>query len=97
MNESNHASLTIDKLNIRLPAGFEKRADSIARNLSKQLAKIDIPIEGKRDIASLDIGNFKVHAGEANSLIARRLATSIADKLQGTQANTNKGAGPNVG
>lgn len=88
--------LSIDKLNIRLPVGFEKRADSIARNLAKQLAHINIDISSDRNIASLSLPNLRVSSGEANTVIARRLAQSIATNLHGNQKNSAAGVKNNV-
>ena len=84
------AQLTIDNINIRLPQGFEKRADSIARNLAKQLAMMEFSVSESRTLAELNLANVKINAGEANTVIARRLAQSIAQQVNHTQTQVSQ-------
>ena len=65
----------IDTLNIKLPPGFEHRAEAIARETARQLARL--PVVRSAELASLSLPVVAVTGGETNTLIARRIAGAI--------------------
>ena len=65
----------IETLNIKLPPGFEHRAEAIARETARQLARL--PFVRSLDVASLSVPVVTVADGEANTVIARRIAGAI--------------------
>ncbi len=69
------SELFIDTLNLRLPSGFEGRANAIARETSRQLAKL--PIAQSAQLDQVNIPKLKLQGGETNGVIARRIAQSI--------------------
>ena len=71
--------LTIEQLNLTLPAGFEKRADAIARDVARELAHM--PVAQSLEIKSLSMPKVKIFNGETNQVIARRIAQSIHAQL----------------
>ena len=75
----------IDTLNLRLPAGFAHRADAIARQIGRELARR--PIWGNVQVATLQLPNIAVYGGESNQAVARRIAQSIHRQMNQTTLN----------
>ncbi len=74
------SDLFIDSLNIRLPRGFEHRADAIARETSRQLSKLPL-LEHSIQLDGINIPRLQVSGGETNGVIARRIAGSIHNQI----------------
>jgi len=74
------AAITIDSLNIKLPPGFGRRADAIARGAARQLARL--PVRNSVQLASLAVPKVTVQGGETDAVIARRIAQAIHREIQ---------------
>ncbi len=72
-------ALTIEQLNLRVPKGFEKRADAIARDVARELARM--PVAQSIQLKMLTVPKIVVSKGETNQIIARRIAQSIHTQL----------------
>ncbi|SEM71624.1 hypothetical protein [Nitrosomonas marina] len=75
----NERMLTIEKMNLKLPRGFEKRADAIAREVARQLARM--PLTQSYEYKTLMIPGVVVFNGETDQVIAGRIAQSIHRQL----------------
>ncbi len=73
--------LTIDQLNLRLPAGYAERADAIARETARQLARLSLPTGTDLNLASTTAPVLRIHGGESDRVIARRIAQGISRQL----------------
>ena len=71
--------LQIDNLNLRLPPGYEQRADAIARETVRRLA--ELPLSQSSALKQLDLPPLKLNGGETNSVIARRIAGAIHGRI----------------
>ena len=71
--------LTIDRLSIHLPAGFEGRADSIAALIAERLA--DVPVAESRTVERLRVDEVVVDATHADTDLAERVAHAIRREL----------------
>lgn len=72
--------LTIDRMSIELPAGFEQRASGLADLIGAHLAALDCP-------TSISIGHMRVeHAlpltGASDQAIAGAVASSVARQVR---------------
>ena len=68
-------SFAIDTLNLRLPHGFANRADAIARQVGRELARWTIRDDAQ--VPMLQLPKITVYGGESNQVIAGRIAQSI--------------------
>ncbi len=73
-------SLTISRLRLRLPAGYEARAGSIARAIAD--AARDIPIAAARRIDTLTLDPVSVGDGASDRDIAGAAARRLAERLK---------------
>jgi hypothetical protein len=78
-------SYSIDLLNIRLPGSMQARADRIARSTAEALSGLEPGLSV--NVRSLDIPAVRVSHGESDTIIARRIASSIHSSLSRTQGN----------
>jgi hypothetical protein len=69
------AKITIDNLNIKLPPGYERRANAIARATARRLAHL--PIRSSVHLASITTPAVALQGGETDTVIARRVARTI--------------------
>lgn len=67
--------LRIDRLRLHLPAGFEQRGHTIARQLAAQLA--ELPLGASATIERLSLPPLPVPAGAPDAWIARQLARNV--------------------
>ena len=67
---------TFDQLRLVLPAGFEHRAEGIARRVAEELA--EMPAPGNVSLRSLSLPPIEIRAGASDREIAGRIARSIA-------------------
>lgn len=73
--------LKIDRLRISLPAGYEARADRIARLVADELAAL--PIQGDANLDRLSLPTVEVARNASNRRIASSIASSMAAQLGG--------------
>ena len=73
------SELLIETLNLRLPSGFEGRADAIARETAHQLARLSMDQSVQLDTVTLPA--VRLQGGETNGVIARRIAQSIQARI----------------
>jgi len=78
--------LSIDRLNLHLPAGFAHRADAIARETARQLSRMPLPADAGgqsgRQLDRLGVPPIRIQGGESNRDIADRIARGIHQQLQ---------------
>lgn len=74
---------TFDQLRLVLPAGFEHRADRIARLVAEELG--GIPAPANLSLEALALPPLEISRGALDGEIAGRIARSIADAV-GTSA-----------
>ena len=67
--------ISIDNLNLRLPPGFESRANNIAQQTAHYLSRY--PVMQSVNMDNLEVPGITVQGGEANGVIARRIAQAI--------------------
>lgn len=71
--------LTVDRLSLRLPAGFEHRANRIATLVAQQLATT--PLSASRAITHLRVGEVEMTASHTDHDIAVRIGRAIQREL----------------
>jgi len=86
------SELFIDSLNLRLPSGFEGRADAIARETSRQLSKL--PMGQSMQLERVNIPRLRLQGGETNGVIARRIAQSIHAQISAPTVSAGVKGGP---
>jgi hypothetical protein len=69
------ANITIDNLNIKMPSGFGRRANPIARAAARQLSQL--PVRHSLRLAKMAIPNVVLQGGETDTVIASRIARAI--------------------
>jgi len=74
------AHITIDNFNIKLPPGFGRRANAIARATAGQLARL--PIRASARLATITAPRVVLQGGETDMLIARRVARAIHRQIK---------------
>ena len=72
---SDSPTLAIDDLNLRLPSGFDQRANGIARETARQLSRMQLTNDVS--MSSLTVPTVSIAGGETNGVIARRIAQAI--------------------
>jgi hypothetical protein len=68
-------SLTIDSLNLHLPAGYDHRAEFIAREVGRELSRL--PLQQQVQLLAVTLPGIQVNGGESDRVIARRIARAI--------------------
>lgn len=84
------ATIAIDNLNIKLPRGFGRRADAIARGAARQLARL--PVTDSVQLAGLRVPKVTVQGHETDAVIARRIARAIHREIQTSLRKGNRHA-----
>jgi len=82
---SERPTLAIERLNLRLPTGYGRRANAIARETVRQLATM--PLSNSLDRAALHVPAVRVAGGETDRVIAQRIARTIHGQLCGAQVS----------
>ena len=72
--------LRIDKITLRLPPGFEGRAESIARLIGERLADMKMPGRGGR-IDHMVIGPLGVSPGRSDADIASMIGENFTGQV----------------
>jgi hypothetical protein len=86
---------TIDQLRLTLPAGFEHRAERIARRVAEELSAL--PVEESISIRSLSLPPIEIGIGgegASDAAIAGRIARAIAS---GARQSSNQPSNPVAG
>ncbi len=73
-------SLTISRLRLRLPAGYEARAGDIARAIAD--AACGIPVSDTRRIDNLALAPIPVGGGASDRDIAGAVVQRLAERLK---------------
>lgn len=73
--------LTIDRLKLSLPSGFEKRADGIARLVASELAAF--PVTRDAHVAHLSVPAVQIAPHATDRHIASAIAGGIRSRLGG--------------
>ena len=73
--------LRIDRLSLRLPAGYEDRAEPLARAVAAELA--GMPLPGSRDVARLALPPVPGAGDDAE--VAARVAGTASAVLRGSE------------
>lgn len=76
---SQSTQLFIDTLNLSLPPGFEGRSNAIARETVRQLSSLQA--SQTLQLSVLNIPKITLYGGEANGVIARRIAHAIHKQI----------------
>lgn len=76
---------TFDQLRLVLPAGFEHRAEGIARRVAEELAGMPAPADVS--LRSLSLPPLQIQAGSSDRQIAGQIARSIARTVGGSSAS----------
>lgn len=90
MKQYRTTALTIDRLNLRLPAGYADRADAIAREAARQLALLTLPGGTNQQLAAIAPPPVRIQGGESDRIIARRIASGIAGQLASAPGSPGK-------
>ena len=85
--------LTVDRMSLRLPAGFEHRANRIAALVAQQLAAT--PLSASRVIAHLRVGEVETTASHTDHDVAARIGQAIQREL-GTHERARPTGGVDV-
>lgn len=86
---------TIDQLRLTLPAGFEHRAERIARRVAEELAAL--PVESSVSLRSLSLPPIEIGIGgegASDAAVAGRIARAIAS---GVRESSRRPASPVAG
>lgn len=83
---------TFDQLRLVLPAGFQHRAEGIARRVAEELS--GMPAPGDVSIRSLSLPPLEIQAGTSDREIAGRIARSIAESVGGSVSGAKSSGGP---
>ena len=83
MERMNHLSplITIDRLNLQLPHGFEHRADTIARRVGDELARLSW--SGMYELKHVLLPSLTVRPEQSDHQIAALIARSIHSQITG--------------
>lgn len=81
--------ISIDRLRLTLPAGFDRRADAVARRVAEELAGLP-PLDSRR-IARLRLPPLTLDPRLGDREIARRIATAIHEHLNAPDAGGDTG------
>lgn len=81
--------ISIDRLRLTLPAGFDGRADRVARRVAEELA--GLPQPDSRRLARLTLPPMTLDPRLGDREIARRIATAIHERLSAPDAGGDTG------
>jgi len=76
--------ISIDRLRLTLPTGFDRRADAVARRVAEELA--GLPRVDSRRLARLTLPPLTLDPRLGDGEIARRIATAIHERLNAPDA-----------
>jgi hypothetical protein len=80
--------LSIDRMRLELPAGFEGRADRLARLVGEELAAVTVTRGQHLD--RLQLEPIAVEAGAGDRQIAGRIATAIQRQLDSASGGSRR-------
>ena len=73
--------LSVERLHLQLPAGFEHRAEGIARLVGEKLATV--PIKTSVTLDRLSLKPVRIGENATNQQIAQNIVKSIATTIRG--------------
>ena len=76
------SSFAIDTLNLRLPEGYDHRAEFIAREVGQALSRL--PVQHDVQLPAVNVPAVQVHGGESDRVIAQRIAQAIHRQVVGS-------------
>ncbi len=71
--------LTIDRMRLNLPNGFEHRGERIGRLVARKLGKT--PVKADISIESLSVPAVHIHPAFTDEQVALRVADAIFDQI----------------
>lgn len=71
--------IEIDRLSLQLPAGFETRAEDIAREVAQRIAQLRV--EADRRMETLKLQAVQVEAGASNGQVVDAVVEQIEQAL----------------
>ncbi|QSQ22766.1 hypothetical protein JY651_48035 [Pyxidicoccus parkwayensis] len=74
--------LTIDTLHLQLPAGFERRADAIARLVARELSRAPVVAEGEHRLPQAHLA-LQLDPKLPDAEVASRIATALVSHVRG--------------
>ena len=74
------ATVHIQRMDIRLPAGLKHRANGIARRAVAALSQLNVGQSAQ--LERLDLPVLKINGGETDAIIARQIAIAIHAQLE---------------
>lgn len=90
--ETQDSVLSIDRLDLRLPAGYAHRADAIARETARLLSRMPLPVDAHGRalyaVEHLTVPTVRIQGSESNRIIAGRIARGIHNQLQQSRVQT---------
>ncbi|CAM3971856.1 hypothetical protein [Corallococcus exiguus] len=88
--------LTIDALHLRLPAGFERRADTLVRLVARELSRVHAVNEGTHHVPSAHLSlhvDLSLPDGEVASRIAHALVSHVRGAVETGRVEEEGGRG----
>jgi hypothetical protein len=79
--------LTIDRLSLQLPAGFEARSDEVLRLMADELARLPMDVGGQ--LSGLQLPPIEMNANWDERQLARHIAQVIRDSAQASLQNSH--------
>jgi hypothetical protein len=76
---TSQTQITIDAINVQMPDGFEKRAESIMRRAISLLSNMQVP--SSITLGQLSISPVRIQGAESNETIARAVANAIHTQI----------------
>lgn len=75
--------LSIERMILKLPAGYETRAGAIARLVAHELAKT--PVSESRSLGRVAVPEVQTRPGESDRQLAARIAAAIHGQAAAAQ------------
>jgi len=88
-----NANITMDRLRLRLPAGWHGRETHLVRLIGRELGQL--PFERSVECDVLKVPPVQVRAGESDLSLARRVARAIHEQLGREYARNGDTSNPN--
>lgn len=87
------ADINIEKITLRLPDGFQQRAQNISSLIAGHLGEMSF--SKSHDVAAMCLPTLHVNQGESDSAIAQRVSKAIVGQLENhshanPQANSHR-------
>ena len=87
------ADINIEKITLRLPDGFQQRAQNISSLIAGYLGEMSF--SKSHDVATMRLPTLQVNQRESDSAIAQRVSKAIAGQLENnSHTNPHRPASP---